>query len=150
MKGIFDTRPDTVHDDISRCNHFPNLYLDTVRKTVGEWIVYREPWRGKGRRAYISVTRVSRIETDPTDSKCSCAYVSDYLDFDKLVPLKNEGKHCETRLNSAANAGLALRRKSISTVSDEEFGAIAYAGLAERLNPLIGGAFVLTTSRQAP
>ena len=68
MKAIFDTRPDTGYDDDHiRRYHFPNRYLGEARESVGDWIVYRVPRRGGGRKRYvgravhrISVTRSSR------------------------------------------------------------------------------------------
>ena len=44
MKAVFDTRPDTGYDDdIIRRYHFPNRYLSEARKSIEDWIVYREP-----------------------------------------------------------------------------------------------------------
>ena len=91
MKAVFDTRPETSYDDdIIRRYHFPNRYLAEARKSVGDWIVYREPQRGGGRRGYIGVAQVTHIETDPTDATSSYALVSNFLPFDTVVPLRRE------------------------------------------------------------
>ena len=140
MKGIFDTRPNTQYDDDVRLRyHFPSSYLSTAKKLVDDWIIYREPKRGKGRMSYIAVARVDRVEPDPSDGSHYYAYVSDYLEFDKLVPLQNEGQYYEQLLNSVAGVGAALRGRSIRAISDGEFGTIVCAGLAKAVtkeNPL--------------
>ena len=101
VKAVFDTRPETSYDDdIIRRYHFPNRYLPEARKCVGDWIVYREPQRGGGRRGYVAVARVTRIETDPTDDASSYAYVSNFLPFNMAVPFHRETGYYETRLNT--------------------------------------------------
>lgn len=137
MKGVFDTRPLTKYDDdISRRYHFPNRYLAAAEHTEKDWIVYREPRGGGGRQAYVAVARVSRIEPDPFDPGHSYAFVADYLEFDQAVPLHNGIQYYEAHLNSVANPsniGVALRGRSVRTITEEEFATIALAGLAETL-----------------
>ena len=100
MKTVFDTRPETSYDDdIVRRYHFPNRYLAEARKSVGDWIVYREPQRGGGRRGYIGVTHVTDIEADSNDTTSSYALVSNFLPFDAVVPLRREKGYYETWLN---------------------------------------------------
>ena len=138
MKGVFDTRPRTEYDDdIGHRYHFPNRYLAEAERMRNDWIVYREPRRGGGRQAYVAVARVTRISPDPSDSGSSYAYVSDYLEFDRLVPLHSGVQYYENWLNllpGPSRIGAALQGKSVRTISDEEFGAIALAGLAETLH----------------
>ena len=138
MKGVFDTRPLTEYDDdISHRYHFPNRYLAEAQRTEQDWIVYREPRRGGGRQAYVAVAQVSRIEPDPSDPGSSYAYVSDYLEFDQVVPLHNGMEYYEARLNSVtnpSNIGVALQGRSVRTITEQEFAAIALAGLAETLH----------------
>ena len=138
MKGVFDTRPLTEYnDDISRRYHFPNRYLAEAERTEKDWIIYREPRRGEGRQAYVAVARVSRIEPDPSDPGSSYAYVSDYLEFDEVVPLHDGMRYFEARLNSVtnqSNIGVALQGRSVRTIAEEEFAAIVLAGFAETLH----------------
>lgn len=138
MKGVFDTRPLTKYDDdISRRYHFPNRYLAEAERTEKDWIVYREPRRGGGRQAYVAVARVNRIEPDPSDPGSSYAYLSDYLEFDQVVPLHSGMQYYENRLNSVAKPsqiGVALQGKSVRTITEDEFGAIVLAGLATTLH----------------
>ena len=138
MKGVFDTRPLTEYDDdINRRYHFPNRYLSEAKRTEKDWIVYREPRRGGGRQAYVAVAQVNRIEPDPSDPGHSYAYVSDYLEFDQAVPLHDGVQYYEARLNSVtnpSNIGVALQGRSVRTITEEEFAAIALAGFAETLH----------------
>jgi putative restriction endonuclease len=65
LKGVFDTKPNSGYDDeITHRYHFPPQYRATAKTLVGSWIVYREPQRNRGRRAYIAVARVLRIDPD--------------------------------------------------------------------------------------
>ena len=138
MKGVFDIRPLTDYDDdISRRYHFPNRYLSEVECTKMDWIIYREPRRGGGRQAYVAVARVTRIESDPSDPSSFYAHVTDYLEFDQVVPLHDGTQYYETRLNSISNPshiGVTLKGKSVRTISEEEFGAITLAGFSKTLH----------------
>jgi putative restriction endonuclease len=65
VKGIFDTKANSGYDDeIVRRYHFPPQYRTVAQQLIGDWIIYREPQRNGGRRAYIAVARVLRIEAD--------------------------------------------------------------------------------------
>lgn len=138
MKGVFDTRPITDYDDdISRRYHFPNQYLAEAELTETDWIIYREPRRGGGRQGYVAVARVARIVPDLSDPGFSYAYVSDYLEFDQVVPLHDGIQYYEARLRSVStpsHIGVALRGKSVRTISEEEFGAIVLTGFAKTLH----------------
>ena len=139
MKAVFDTRSDTAYDDdIVRRYHFPNTYLREARKSVGDWVVYREPRRGGGRQGYVAVARVTRIEVDPSREGHSYAHVEGFLPFDVVVPLRGAKAYYERRLNaveSRSRIGAALQGRSVRTITDAEFAAIARAGLAETLDP---------------
>ena len=138
VKTVFDTRPDTGYDDdIIRRYHFPNLYLAKARKSVGDWVVYREPRRGGGREGYVAVARVTGIEPDPKKPRSSYAHMTDFLPFDTVVPLHSGTEYYEAALNAVENPSLIgawLRGKSIRNISDAEFAAIARAGLAQTLD----------------
>lgn len=58
MKGVFDTKANSGYDDeITQRYHFPRQYRAIADALVGNWIIYREPQRNSGRRAYIAVAR---------------------------------------------------------------------------------------------
>ena len=138
MKGVFDTRLKTKYkDDISRRYHFPARYLEKVKHTENDWIIYRETRRGGGRQGYVAVARVSRIELDPFDTTHYYAYVSCYLEFDQVVPFSIKTQYYETQLNLLDNrsrVGPTLQGNPVRTITEDEFAAITLAGLAETLH----------------
>lgn len=137
MKGIFDTKANSGYDDeITRRYHFPPLYRVVAARLAGQWIIYREPQRNGGRRAYIAVARVTRIDPDPTRPGYSYATMADYLPFDRPVPFGGTGVYAEEALRALRDptrVGAYLQGKSIRIISDADFGAIALAGLGETL-----------------
>ena len=137
MKGIFDTRAGSGYDDaIIERYHFPNRYLPIVQRSVGDWIIYREPQRGGGRSGYVATAFVVRIEPDPQRGDHSYAFVERFLPFDTVVPLRRGEVFFENHLNTVADRsriGAALQGRSVRTISDDEFAAIALAGLQPTL-----------------
>lgn len=138
MKGIFDTKADSGYDDeITRRYHFPRQYRSVAEQLLGDWIIYREPQRNGGRRAYIAVARVLRIDPDKTRPGYSYALMRDYLPFDRPVPFAG-GVYAEAALREIrdpSRVGAYLQGKSIRTVSEADFAAVARAGLDETLAP---------------
>jgi len=139
VKGIFDTKANSGYDDeIVRRYHFPPQYRTVAAQLIGDWIVYREPQRNGGRRAYIAVARVLRIEADSRRAGYSYAVVSDYLPFDRPVPFVNKGAYAEAALREIGNpsrVGAYLQGKSIRIISEADFAAIVRTGLGETLAP---------------
>ncbi len=139
MKGIFDTRSDSQYDDdIVRRYHFPNRYLAEAQKTIGDWIVYREPRRGGGREGYVAVAKVVKIDPDPAASDHSYAIVDGFLPFERVVAFRGPAGFRESQLRllpEAAQVGAALRGRSIRLLASHDFGAIVAEGLSETLSP---------------
>lgn len=143
MKAVFDTKPDSGYDDeIVRRYHFPTQsnYMAAAEAAVGDWIVYREPQRNRGRRAYIAVARVLRIEPDRLRPNHAYAVMGDYLPFDRPVPFAGygDGGYWETPLRAiepASRVGAAVQGKAIRPLADVDFSAIVTAGLSETLAP---------------
>jgi len=140
VKGIFDTKANSGYDDeIVRRYHFPPQYRTVAQQLIGDWIIYREPQRNGGRRAYIAVARVLRIEADTRRAGYSYAVVGDYLPFDRPVPFANKGTYAETALREIGNpnrVGAYLQGKSIRVISEADFAAIVRTGLGETLAPV--------------
>lgn len=66
MKGVFEISGTSRYDDlITERYHFPSMYLRAAERFVGDWILYRETGSQAGRKAYIAVARVDRIDPDP-------------------------------------------------------------------------------------
>jgi putative restriction endonuclease len=138
VKGIFDTKANSGYDDDMGRYHCPSQYRAVAEQLVGDWIVYRETQRNGGRRAYIAVARVLRVDADPGRAGHAYAFVGDYLPFDRPVPLANKGVYAEAALREIGNpsrVGAYLQGKSIRGVSETDFGAIVRAGLDETLAP---------------
>ena len=139
MKGVFDTKAESGYDDdITRRYHFPRQYRSVADALVGSWIIYREPQRNAGRRAYVAAARVTRVEDDPQRPGHAYAYVEDYLPFDRLVPFVVAGRYAEAALRSIADPsriGAYLQGKSIRAISEEDFASTVRAGLIDVLDP---------------
>lgn len=142
MKAVFDTKPNSGYDDeVVQRYHFltQSNYVAAAEAAVGDWIVYREPQRNGGRRAYIAVARVLRIELDPVRPNHTYAVMGDYLPFDRPVPFAGFGRgYWETPLRAIqdpSRVGASLQNKSMRPLSDADFAAITAAGLAETLAP---------------
>jgi putative restriction endonuclease len=138
LKAVFDTKPGSGYDDDRpRQYHFPKQYRSIAEALIGSWIVYREPQRNAGRRAYVAVARVTAIADDPERKGHAYAYLADYLEFPQLVPFVSAGRYAETALRAIsdqAKVGVYLRGKSIRALSDEDFAGIVRAGLGPVLS----------------
>jgi putative restriction endonuclease len=141
MKAVFDVKPDSGYDDdITRRYHFPNKrpYPDAARNAIGDWVLFREPQRNGGRRAYVATARVIAVEPDPDSPAHSYAYVADYLEFPTPAPFAADGRYAEAPLRAIASpslVGQALQGKSLRPISTEDFDAIVLIGLSENLAP---------------
>jgi putative restriction endonuclease len=141
MKAVFDTKPDSGYDDeITRRYHFPSRrnYMAAANGAVGDWIVYREPQRNNGRRAYIAVARVLGIEPDRGRPDHAYAIMGEYLPFDQPVPFASDGTYWEAPLRAIADpskVGQGLQGKAMRPLADADFAAIVSAGLSETLAP---------------
>jgi putative restriction endonuclease len=139
VKGVFDTKPNSGYDDeITHRYHFPSQYRGTADSLVGKWIVYREPQRNRGRRAYIATARVLRIDPDTTLAGHAYAVIADYLPFDRAVPFSSDGTYREAPLRAVGDptrVGAYMQGKSVRELSDADFAAIVREGLSETLSP---------------
>jgi putative restriction endonuclease len=141
VKAVFDVKPGSGYDDdIARRYHFPGKrsYLDTARQAMGDWIIYREPQRNRGRRAYVAVARVASLEPDPDQKGHYYAYVEDYLDFPSPVPFVVDGRYAEEplrRILDPSRVGQAVQGKSMRPITVDDFDRIVLRGLADTLAP---------------
>lgn len=137
MKGIFDTKRDSgYNDEIAFRYHFPKQYRPIAETLVGGRIIYREPQRNGGRRAYVATAKVRTIEDDPVIPGHAYAVIAEYHEFDEPVPFVRDGRYWETSLLSLTDptrVGAFLQGKSIRVIPETDFAAIVRAGLAETL-----------------
>lgn len=137
-KGIFDSKAGSGYDDeITQRYHFPRRYLQAAQGMAGDWVIYREPTRGR-RGGYVAVARVARIDPDPERAGHFYARVDSFLALDRAVPLREDGRYHEADLRAAegaSNIGWRLQGRSVRPVSDVDFAAIVLAGLNATLAP---------------
>lgn len=141
-KAILTTKVDPSYDDLPEERyHFPRTYLRQVEQAVGDWIIYYEPRRSSGdlsssggRQAYFAAARLSRIEKDPGRPDHYYAYISDYLEFDHLVPFKEGSYYYESSLkkeDGKTNKGAFGR--AVRAIPDYEYNLILQAGFTKIL-----------------
>jgi putative restriction endonuclease len=139
-KGVFTTKVNPTYDDLPEVRyHFPKTYLNQAQATVGDWIVYYEPRRqganaaGRGgRQVYFAIARVQRIVSDPHRHAHYYACVTDFLEFEHIVPFRQDGRYLEDALmkeDGSTNKG-AFRR-SVRLISDDEYQLILQLGFAK-------------------
>lgn len=141
MKAVFDVKPGSGYDDdITRRYHFParSNYLAAARNAIGDWVLFREPQRNGGRRAYIATARVTGVVSDPDRSDHYYANVTDYLEFPTPVPFIRDGRYAEALLREVhdpGRVGQAVQGKSMRPLLSEDFDDIVLTGLSETLDP---------------
>jgi putative restriction endonuclease len=134
-KGVFTTKVSPAYDDLPELRyHFPKAYLNQVKQTLNDWIVYYEPRRedsisegNKGRKAYFATAHVKRIEPDRARVDHFYAYVDEYLEFANAVPFRNDDGYFEGLLckpDGSTNKG-AFRR-AVRIIQEHEYEAILH------------------------
>jgi len=138
-KGVFTTKVNPTYDDLPEVRyHFPRTYLNQVKATVGDWIVYYEPRRqdsepsGRGgRQAYFATARVQRIETDPRLENHYYAFVTDFLECENPLPFREEGKYLESSLMKAdGSANKGAFGRAVRLISENEYQHMLQLGFA--------------------
>ncbi len=137
MKAIFDTKSDSKYDDnVEGHYHFPKQYLSVAKQTIGDWIVYREPVRGNGRKGYVAIAQVERIDCDPCNiGSYHYAFLNHYTPFDTDVPFAGGSYESRLRGVHSNRRGVTLRGNSIRSITDRDFEKIVRAGFRETLDP---------------
>ena len=132
MKGVFSHKPDSSYDDVKgERYHFPKTYLSRVEKVVSDYFVYYEQIPGHTGRFYSGVGRVTQIRPDGKLEDHYYADLADYLDFDRLVPYREDGGY-ESRLvrtDGSINGGTA--QSAVRIIEDSEFAKLIRAGLSQ-------------------
>lgn len=138
MKAVFDTKPSSGYDDdLTHHYQFPRRYLGLVKETVGDWVVLRRPRADGGSLAYFAVARVAGLEPDPIAPALTFARLTDYLEFDRTVAWRSEGRYAEQALREMPmnQVGVYLRGRSVRSISNADFASIVSAGLSQTLAP---------------
>ncbi|MBB99058.1 MAG: HNH endonuclease [Rhodobacteraceae bacterium] len=131
VQAIFHHKTESVYNDvIGQQYHFPKRYLSRIEKTIDDWIIYYGAIPGKKSRYYSGIARVRSVRPDPAKPGHHYAYLSDYLDFDRLVEYAENGGY-ERKLFQAdgtINGGTA--QNAVRLLELSEFYAIVMAGLS--------------------
>jgi putative restriction endonuclease len=144
-KAVFTTKVTPSYKDLPEDRyHFPRTYLNYVRQTVGDYIVYYEPRRSSaelssrgGRQSYFGVARVVSVIEDTELPGHHFAIIdrTTYLDFDRPVPFQEGGQYYERALekdDGSTNKGAFGR--AVRFIPDEEFDRILKSGFAPVLD----------------
>jgi putative restriction endonuclease len=140
MKGVFEISGTSRYDDlIAERYHFPRTYLRVAEACVGDWIVYRETGSAGGRKAYVAAGLVHSIDPDPADRALYYARISDFIEFDRPIPYRDQdGRFAERMLRELENptvVGRTLRGRSVRAIDDTDFADIVNQGLVDTLSP---------------
>ncbi len=141
-KGVFMTKVEPAYDDLPEVRyHFQDTYLNQVKATVGDWIVYYEPRRSTGeessrggRLCYFATARVMRIAPDESREKHFYALMEGYLEFTTPVPFRAGAHYYESALRRAdgrTNKGAFGR--AVRTMPELEYEQIVRAGFQDAL-----------------
>lgn len=142
-KAVFTTKVVPGYKDLPEDRyHFPRTYLNFVRRSIGDHIVYYEPRRssidlssGGGRRSYFGVARVVDVIEDPELTDHYFALVEDYLDFDRSVPFVEGSEYYESALKKAdGSTNKGAFGRAVRLIPDDEFDRILKSGFA----PVLG------------
>ena len=137
--AVFIAKKSSSYDDAPEERyHFPGNYLNRIKETIGDWILYYESRRDGGQMVYFAAARVVRIERDPEMENHYYAYVSDYVDFTSLVPFRVNGHVLETSLlNSDGSINPGRGINAVRIISRGEFQSIFRLGLAAALKDVL-------------
>ncbi|MHC5057735.1 MAG: HNH endonuclease [Planctomycetota bacterium] len=138
-KAVLIVRPGSVYDDLPEIRyHFPRTYVRAAERSLGDWILYYEPRRDKGRQAYFATARLSAIDADPEREGHYYARISDYVEFVNVVPFRvRDGggfRYFESALqkpDGSVNQGVFQR--AVHQIPDDEYLAIVALGMSSGL-----------------
>lgn len=146
--AVFTHSPSSRYDDLPEERyHFPRTYLNQVRATIGDWIVYYEPRRtsgpssARGRQAYFALAFVQGVHPDPRQPDHYYASLSGYFELESPVPFREGARYYESGLrkpDGSTNKGAFGR--AVRLIDVAEFEAIVSAGTAVTLGALLAEA----------
>lgn len=130
--AVFITRKDSIYDDLPEQRyHFPQNYLNQAKETVGDWIIYYEPRRGRGRQSYFAMARVGNIVRDMQSVDHYYAMIMDYIEFPVPVPYRIDNYFFEKGLKgTSGGVNLGLFQRSIHLIDSQDFIKIVQYGMS--------------------
>ena len=134
-KAVFIHNPSSEYDDDPASHyHFPKVYLERAKSTVGDWIVYYESGRNSGLKSYKAIAKVQRIRPDLSRDGHYYADIvpNSFLPMERDVPFKLDNTLFETRLSlpdGRVNGGHAIA--AVRTLPEADFARIINYGLPD-------------------
>lgn len=138
--AVFIHNPSSKYDDDPSLHyHFPKMYLKRAKETVGDWIVYYESGKNKGRKSYKALARVAQIRPDLNKPNHYYADMvpGSYLPMERDVPFKLDGDLFESKLQSedgGVNGGYAIQ--AIRLLPAADFRKIVEYGIPDEQEDL--------------
>lgn len=117
-------------DLLEKHYHFPKMYLSRAEPSVGDWIVYYRPGKGKLDRVYTAIAEIESISPDAESAKHYYANVKSgsYLAFDNPVPIKTDGVYANSLIQRPDGKPNGLAQAAIHPINDLDFWAILDRG----------------------
>lgn len=148
--SVFIHRADSIYDDSPAEQYqFPKQYLERVRASIGDWIIYLEPSKVANTRGYFGVARVQDVIPDPTVEAMYLAIIEpgSFLEFSNHVPFRETAGPVERGLLNKHGLLSGRAQSAVRPISPEDFSRIIGYGLDESdvtlpredVTPLRGG-----------
>ena len=117
-------------DLLEKHYHFPKMYLSRAQPSIGDWIVYYRPGKGKMDRVYTAIAEVESITGDPDSEKHFFANLrpGSYLAFDNPVPIKTNGIYANSAIQRPDGKPNGLAQAAIHPINEVDFLAILDRG----------------------
>lgn len=132
-KAVFISNAQSIYDDLPEERyHFPKQYLERIKSTVGDFIIYYESRRNDGRQVYYATAQVVNIKEDLNKPDHYYAEIQNYLEFPHPVPFKENGTYYETSLlkeDGTINSGLAI--SAVHKITEAEYQLILQRGFMD-------------------
>jgi putative restriction endonuclease len=133
VKAVFIQNPTSIYDDQpGEAYHFPKRYLNLVKKTVGDWVVFYE---GRlGAFGYVSIAKVLDVVEDHTRINHYYALLKKGMawDFEQVVPRADENNiafEMSLRDRNGAPSSGGGNVSAVRHLSEREFARIVDRGL---------------------
>lgn len=139
-KAVFIHNPSSEYDDDPASHyHFPKMYLERARPTVGDWIVYYESGKNHGLKSYKGIARVQKIRPDVSrDGHYYADMVpGSFLPMERDVPFKLNDTLFESKLSlpdGRVNGGYAIA--AVRALPEADFARIIEYGFPDEQQDL--------------
>lgn len=137
--AVFIQNPVSIYkDDPGKAYHFPRRYLNMVRETIGDWVVFYEG--RKGAFGYTTIQRVIDVVPDeaiPDHFYAILEQASEWT-FEQIVPRANEtGQAFEVSLRGEDGRPISggVSVSAVRRLTKQEFASIFEYGMSEIVGP---------------